>query len=244
MVIGASFGGRAATLGRAGLQFPCSSTAGEDDGAVPGRGPAAARPLPGAPRRRGGAARGVRRPQGAHLAAGAGGAATRPRAARRPRRGAVAGPAARRSRRRTSTCSSRVRAAPSAVPGAVVTGPGGYALGRVHRRRRRVPRPGRSRRGRALREGRPADAGRDCAAALGALGRTARRRTPTPSGPARPGAPAARPACDVLETAARAALALGDAATAAAVRRRRGRGRPAARDPRRVVLARGAGGGG
>ena len=55
---------------------------------------AAARPVPGAPRRRGDPAGGIRRPEGAHAAAGARRAPARPGPARRAGRGAVARPAA------------------------------------------------------------------------------------------------------------------------------------------------------
>jgi len=100
-----------------------------------------------------------------------------------------------------------------AVPEAVVTGPGGYALGPctvdvaeflvlAQQARQR------------LREGRPADAGRDCAAALELWGEPLAEDTYAEWARS-PRERLLRARVDVLETAARAALAVGDAATAA-----------------------------
>ena len=100
-----------------------------------------------------------------------------------------------------------------AVPEAVVTGPGGYALGPctvdvaeflVLAQQARQ----------GLREGRPADAGRDCAAALGLWGEPLAEDTYAEWARS-PRERLLRARVDVLETAARAALAVGDAATAA-----------------------------
>ena len=94
-----------------------------------------------------------------------------------------------------------------------MTGPGGYALGPctvdvaeflVLAQQARQ----------ALREGRPADAGRDCAAALALWGEPLAEDTYAEWARA-PRERLLRARVDVLETAARAALALGDAATAA-----------------------------
>ena len=100
-----------------------------------------------------------------------------------------------------------------AVPEAVVTGPRGYALGPctvdiaeflVLAQQARQ----------GLREGRPADAGRDCAAALGLWGEPLAEDTYAEWARS-PRERLLRARVDVLETAARAALAVGDAATAA-----------------------------
>ena len=100
-----------------------------------------------------------------------------------------------------------------AVPEAVVTGPGGYALGpctvdvaeflALAQQARQ-----------GLREGRPADAGRDCAAALGLWGEPLPEDTYAEWARS-PRERLLRARVDVLETAARAALAVGDPATAA-----------------------------
>ena len=99
------------------------------------------------------------------------------------------------------------------VPEAVVTGPAGYALGPctvdvaeflVLAQQARQ----------ALREGRPADAGRGCAAALGLWGEPLAEDTYAEWARA-PRERLLRARVDVLETAARAALALEDPATAA-----------------------------
>ncbi|HEX5810770.1 MAG TPA: BTAD domain-containing putative transcriptional regulator, partial [Pseudonocardia sp.] len=99
------------------------------------------------------------------------------------------------------------------VPEAVVTGPAGYALGSctvdvaeflVLAQQARQ----------ALREGRPADAGRGCAAALGLWGEPLAEDTYAEWARA-PRERLFRARVDVLETAARAALALEDPATAA-----------------------------
>src|SRR6185503_3705832 len=99
-----------------------------------------------------------------------------------------------------------------AVPEAVVTGPGAYALGPctvdvaeflVLTQQARQ----------ALREGRPADAGRDCAAALALWGEPLAEDTYAEWARS-PRERLLRARVDVLETAARSALAVGDAATA------------------------------
>ena len=114
-----------------------------------------------------------------------------------------------------------------AVPEAVVTGPGGYALGPctvdvaeflVLAQQARQ----------ALREGRPADADRDCAAALALWGEPLAEDTYAEWARS-PRERLLRARVDVLETAARCCARGGGRGDGGRVRGRRGRGRPAAR---------------